>query len=41
MGIARDSAGGVLERRVPIWNGNPTGDPEGPRPPTPSDGTDN
>jgi hypothetical protein len=28
--IARDAAGRVLERRVPIWNGNPTGDPNGP-----------
>lgn len=31
--IARDSAGRVLERRVPSWNGNPTGDPDGPPPP--------
>lgn len=30
MAIARDSAGRVLERRVPVWNGNPTGDPNGP-----------
>jgi hypothetical protein len=32
--IARDAAGRVLERRVPAWNGNPTGDPEGPTPPS-------
>jgi hypothetical protein len=32
--VARDVAGRVLERRVPIWNGNPTGDPDGPPPPT-------
>jgi hypothetical protein len=32
--VARDRAGRVLERRVPVWNGNPTGDPEGPPPPT-------
>jgi hypothetical protein len=32
--IARDEAGHVLERRVPVWNGNPTGDPNGPPPPT-------
>src|ERR671922_280772 len=31
--IARDASGGVLERRVPAWNGNPTGDPDGPPPP--------
>jgi hypothetical protein len=31
--IARDAAGRVLERRVPAWNGNPTGDPDGPPPP--------
>ena len=31
MAIARDSRGRVLERRVPPWNGNPTGDPKGPR----------
>jgi hypothetical protein len=30
MAIARDSQGRVLERRVPVWNGNPTGDPNGP-----------
>jgi hypothetical protein len=35
MAIARDAAGGVLERRVPTWNGNPTGDPDGPTPPQP------
>jgi hypothetical protein len=35
MAIARDAAGGVLERRVPAWNGNPTGDPDGPTPPQP------
>lgn len=34
MAIARDAAGHVLERRVPVWNGNPTGDPNGPPPPT-------
>ena len=33
MAIARDSAGRILERRVPAWNGNPTGDPPGPHPP--------
>jgi hypothetical protein len=33
--IARDAAGRVLERRVPAWNGNPTGDPDGPPPPAP------
>jgi hypothetical protein len=33
MAIARDSEGRVLERRVPVWNGNPTGDPNGPPPP--------
>ena len=31
--IARDAEGRVLERRVPAWNGNPTGDPDGPAPP--------
>jgi len=31
--IARDVSGQVLERRVPVWNGNPTGDPDGPPPP--------
>jgi hypothetical protein len=35
MTIARDADGQVLERRVPVWNGNPTGDPNGPAPPTP------
>jgi hypothetical protein len=34
--IARDPAGRVLERRVPAWNMNPTGDPDGPPPPTPA-----
>jgi len=34
MVIARDSAGHVLERRVAAWNGNPTGDPDGPPPPS-------
>lgn len=34
MAVARDSAGRVLERRVPIWNGNPTGAPDGPPPPS-------
>jgi hypothetical protein len=29
--IARDSTGRVLERRLPPWNGNPTGDPGGPK----------
>ena len=33
MAIARDATGRVLERRVPAWNGNPTGDPDGPPPP--------
>lgn len=33
MAIARDASGRMLERRLPAWNGNPTGDPEGPRPP--------
>jgi hypothetical protein len=33
MAIARDEAGRVLERRRPVWNGNPTGDPNGPAPP--------
>ncbi len=31
--IARDRNGHVLERRVPAWNGNPTGDQNGPPPP--------
>lgn len=35
MAVARDAAGRVLERRVPGWNGNPTGDPDGPPPPAP------
>jgi hypothetical protein len=35
MAVAFDSAGRVLERRVPAWNGNPTGDPYGPPPPAP------
>jgi hypothetical protein len=34
MAIARDADGRVLERRVPAWNGNPTGDPDGPPPPS-------
>jgi hypothetical protein len=34
MVVARDSMGTVLERRVPPWNGNPLGDPDGPPPPT-------
>jgi hypothetical protein len=34
MAIARTADGRVLERRVPVWNGNPTGDPDGPAPPT-------
>jgi hypothetical protein len=33
MAVARDSEGRVLEHRVPVWNGNPTGDPNGPPPP--------
>jgi MFS family permease len=33
--VAFDSAGRVLERRVPGWNRNPTGDPDGPPPPAP------
>lgn len=36
MAIARDASGRVLERRVPPWNGNPTGDPDGQPAPTPS-----
>jgi hypothetical protein len=35
--VARDSEGKVLGRRVPAWNGNPTGDQNGPRPPLPRD----
>jgi hypothetical protein len=31
--VARDSEGNVLGRRVPAWNANPAGDPDGPRPP--------
>lgn len=31
--VARDVEGNVLGARVPAWNGNPTGDPHGPRPP--------
>jgi hypothetical protein len=34
--IARDAGGQVLERRAPAWNGNPTGDPDGPPPPRPT-----
>jgi hypothetical protein len=34
MAVARDEAGRVLERRAPTWNGNPTGDPDGPLPPS-------
>jgi hypothetical protein len=34
MVIARDADGRVVERRVPAWNGNPTGDPNGPAPPS-------
>jgi hypothetical protein len=37
MTIVRDAAGQVLERRVPAWNGNPLGDPDGLPPPS-SDG---
>ena len=33
LAIARDSAGRVLERRAPAWNGNPLGNPNGPRRP--------
>jgi hypothetical protein len=33
MVIARAAEGRLLERRVPAWNGNPTGDPNGPTPP--------
>jgi hypothetical protein len=33
MFVARDSAGRVLGRRVPAWNANPSGDPDGPRRP--------
>jgi hypothetical protein len=39
MAIARDAEDRVLERRVPAWSGNPTGDPDGPPPPPSSDGT--
>jgi hypothetical protein len=39
MAIARTADGRVLERRVPVWNGNPTGDPDGPAPPTMRGGT--
>jgi hypothetical protein len=35
MAVARDTEGHVLERRVPAWNGNPLGDPDGPPPPAP------
>lgn len=35
MAIARDAEGRVLERRVPAWNGNPTGDPDGRASPEP------
>jgi hypothetical protein len=35
MVIARGASGRVLERRVAAWNGNPTGDPDGPAPPEP------
>ena len=35
MVVARDADGRVLERRVAAWNGNPTGDPDGPPPPQP------
>jgi hypothetical protein len=31
--VARDSEGRVLGRRIPAWNGNPNGDPAGPRGP--------
>jgi hypothetical protein len=34
MVVARDAEGRILERRVPAWNGNPTGDPDGPPPPS-------
>ena len=34
MVVARDANGLVLERRVPAWNGNPMGDPDGPPPPS-------
>lgn len=34
--VARDAGGRVLERRVPPWNGNPTGDPDGPSSPDPA-----
>jgi hypothetical protein len=33
MVIARNDEGEVLERRVPVWNANPLGDPQGPPPP--------
>lgn len=33
--VARDADGKVLGRRLPSWNGNPTGDPRGARPPSP------
>lgn len=35
--VARDSEGNLLGGRVPAWNGNPSGDPDGPRPPEPLD----
>jgi hypothetical protein len=31
--VSRDADGSVLGRRLPAWNGNPTGDPHGARPP--------
>jgi hypothetical protein len=34
MAVASDAAGRVLERRMPAWNGNPTGDPNGQPPPS-------
>jgi len=37
--VARDSEGRVLGRRVPAWNGNPTGDPDGQRPPQATEDT--
>jgi hypothetical protein len=34
LAIAWDADGRILERRVPSWNGNPSGDPNAPSPPT-------
>jgi hypothetical protein len=37
MAIARDSTGRIIERRLPSWNGNPTGIVDGSPPPTNAD----